>query len=241
MDPVAFTILGNEVRWYGILIAIGMLLGILITYKRAPQFGIESERIIDFGLFCLPAAVIGARAWYVIFNWEYYQGDFLKIINIKLGGLAFHGGLIFAVLTAVVLCKKWSVSAWDLTDLVMPAVALGQSIGRWGNYINQEAYGIPTDLPWAIEVNGQMVHPTFLYESIWCMFLFIFLLKISPNRKFSGQITLLYGILYSAERVFVEGLRTDSLYFMGFRTAQLVSITAIIVCGAVYFVKKKKL
>lgn len=241
MDPVAFTVFGIEVRWYGILIAVGMLLGIFITYKRAPRFGIDSERIVDAGLFCIPAAIIGARFWYVAFNWDMYQGDIMKILNIRQGGLAFHGGLIFAVITAVLLCRKWSVNPWNLTDLAMPAVALGQAIGRWGNYINQEAYGVATDLPWAIEVNGEMVHPTFLYESIWCLLLFVLLIKISPDRKFAGQITLLYGILYSLERFFVEGLRTDSLYFMGFRTAQLVSLAAIIVCSAIYYTKKKKL
>ena len=142
MDPVAFTVFGIEVRWYGILIAVGMLLGIFITYKRAPRFGIDSERIVDVGLFCIPAAIIGARFWYVAFNWDMYQGDIMKVLNIRQGGLAFHGGLIFAVITAVLLCRKWSVNPWNLTDLAMPAVALGQAIGRWGNYINQEAYGV---------------------------------------------------------------------------------------------------
>ena len=241
MNPIAFTIFGNEVRWYGILIAAGMILAVLISYKRAPKFGIDRERLIDLAIFCLPAGVIGARLWYVLFNWEFYRGDFMKIINIKQGGLAFHGGLILAVLVAVLLCRKWSVSVWDLTDLTIPVIALAQSIRRWGNYINQEAYGRVTDLPWAIEVNGQMVHPTFLYESVWCFLMFLFLMKLSPNRKFAGQITLLYGILYSVERFFVESLRTDSLYFMGFRTAQLVSIAIFVGCLAVYFVKKRKL
>ncbi|MDO4481449.1 MAG: prolipoprotein diacylglyceryl transferase [Bacillota bacterium] len=241
MNPVAFTVFGIDVRWYGILIAAGMLIGIFMTYKRAPKFGIDPERIIDAGLFVIPAAIIGARFWYVVFNWDMYQGDIMKILNVRMGGLAFHGGLIFALITAALLCRKWSVNPWNLMDLAMPAVALGQAVGRWGNYINKEAYGVATNLPWAIEVNGEMVHPTFLYESIWCLLLCILLIKISPDRKFTGQITLLYGILYSLERFFVEGLRIDSLYFMGFRTAQLVSLAAIIACSAVYYIKKKKL
>ena len=240
MNPVAFTFFGTEVRWYGILIGIGMLIAVFISYKRAPQFGIVPEKVIDYGLFCLPAAVIGARFWYVAFNWENYSGDFWRIINVKQGGLAFHGGIIFAFATAVILSRIWKTSFWDFTDLIAPVIALGQAIGRWGNYINQEAYGRATDLPWAIEVNGQMVHPTFLYESIWCFLLFIFLMAFSKKRKFSGQIVLLYGILYSVERIAVESLRTDSLYFMGFRTAQLVSALAIIVCLILYIIRRKK-
>lgn len=241
MNPVAFSVFGIDVKWYGILITIGMFLGVLLTYKRAPKFGIEPERIVDLALFCFPAAVIGARFWYVAFNWHMYQGDFIKIINIRLGGLAFHGGLIFALVVAVLLCKKWSISPWNLIDLAIPAVALGQAIGRWGNYINKEAYGVPTDLPWAIEVNGQMVHPTFLYESIWCLLLFVFLIIISQKRSFEGQIVLLYGILYSIERFFVEALRTDSLYFLGMRTARVVSLVTIITCTVIYCIKKRKL
>ncbi len=241
MNPVAFTVFGQEVRWYGILIASAMLIGVLISYKRTPQFNIESERIIDLCLFCFPAAVVGARFWYVAFNWSSYQGDIMKILNLKQGGLAFHGGLIFAVITAVILCRKWKINTWSFMDLAAPVVALGQSIGRWGNYINKEAYGIPTDLPWAINVNGQMVHPTFLYESLWCFLLFILLMKLSKHRKFDGQIILIYGILYSLERFFVEWLRIDSLYIFGFRTAQVVSAASIIACSIIYYIKKTKM
>lgn len=240
MNPVAFTVFGNEIRWYGILIGAAMLLGVYISYRRAEGFGIPQERILDFSIACLPAAVIGARAWYVIFNWSYYQGDIVKILNVRHGGLAFHGGLIFAVVTAFLLCKKWKINTWSLVDLVAPVIALGQAIGRWGNYFNQEAHGIATNLPWAIEVDGQMVHPTFLYESVWCFILFIVLMKLSSSRKFDGQIFLLYGMLYSVERFFVEWLRTDSLMICGFRTAQLVSIIAIIVCFFLYYRRSKR-
>ncbi len=239
MDPVAFTLFGHDIRWYGILIGTGMLLGIYIAYKRAPRFDIIPDRVIDLCLVSLPVGVVGARTWYVLFNWEYYRGDFMKIIDVTQGGLAIHGGLIFGITTAAILCKIWKINIWDFLDLAVPSIALGQAIGRWGNYANGEAHGGPTDLPWAIQVDGQMVHPTFLYESIWCFLLFIFLIKISKNRRFSGQIFCLYGILYSIERFFVEGLRTDSLTFFGLRTAQLVSVGIIVGCLLIYCVKKR--
>ncbi len=240
MNPVAFTIFGQEIRWYGVLIAAAMILGVAISYKRAPKFGIEQERVIDLCLFCFPAAVIGARLWYVLFNYELYRGDWSAIINVRQGGLAFHGGLIFAIITAVILCRKWKLNIWRVMDLAAPVIALGQAVGRWGNFFNHEAHGGPTNLPWAIEVNGQMVHPTFLYESIWCFILFIFLMIITDRRKFDGQLILIYGILYSVERFFVEALRTDSLYIGVFKTAQLVSIAAVLLCAVIYYIKNRK-
>ena len=164
----------------------------------------------------------------------------MKIIDVTQGGLAIHGGLFFGITMAAILCKIWKINIWDFLDLAVPSIALGQAIGRWGNYANGEAHGGPTDLPWAIQVDGQMVHPTFLYESIWCFLLFVFLIKISKNRRFSGQILCLYGILYSIERFFVEGLRTDSLTFFGLRTAQLVSVGIIVGCLLIYCVKNRK-
>lgn len=237
MDPVAFTIFGLDVRWYGVLISAAMVLAVVISMKRAASHQIRPDDVLDLALFCLPAALVGARAWYVLFNWSYYQGDLGKILNFREGGLAIHGGLILAFTVGVLVCRHKKIDPWNGLDLVAPVIALGQAIGRWGNFFNQEAHGGPTDLPWAIEVDGQMVHPTFLYESIWCFLLFWLLLWIDKKRKFSGQIILLYGILYSAERFLVEGLRTDSLYFMGFRTAQLVSLGAILLCFCVYVYK----
>lgn len=246
MDPIAFTIFGLDVRWYGVLIALAMLLAVLISMKRAPSHGIDPDDVLDFALFCLPAALIGARAWYVIFQWDYYRGDLLKILNLRGGGLAIHGGLLLAFLVGVLVCRYKKIDPWNGLDLVAPVIALGQSIGRWGNYFNGEAHGGPTGLPWAIQVDGVMVHPTFLYESIWCFLLFLFLLYMAKRRRFTGQIFLLYGVLYSAERFVVEGLRTDSLMFMGMRTAQIVSILVILVFSVLYCyrnhtISKKKL
>ena len=238
-NPVAFTVFGIEVRWYGVLIALGMVLATLLTYKRAPRHGLEPDRVLDFILICIPVGIIGARLYYVVFNWSMYEGDFLKIINLRLGGLAIHGGLIFGIAAAVILCAVWKIRPLNVMDLAVPGVALAQAIGRWGNYFNSEAHGGPTDLPWAVMVNGQTYHPTFLYESIWCFLLFLFLIYMDNHRRFEGQIFLLYGILYSVERFFVEALRTDSLMIGPFKQAQVLSLSVIIVFTLAYVILYK--
>ena len=239
-NPIAFDIFGYPIMWYGVIISSAMVLAILIMYKRAEAHGINKERILDFALVVIPAGVIGARLYYVFSNWGYYHGDLYKILDIRAGGLAIHGGLIAGIIFAVILFKRWDVSPLNGLDLAVPAVALAQSIGRWGNYFNQEAYGSPTNLPWAIDVNGVMVHPTFLYESIWCLLLFFFLSHIDKKRKFEGQIFLLYGILYSIERFFVESLRTDSLMLGDFKIAQLVSVIVVVTFSVAYYFKNRK-
>ena len=238
-NPVAFTVFGIEVRWYGVLIALGMVLATLLTYKRAPRHGLEPDRVLDFILICIPVGIIGARLYYVVFNWSMYEGDFLKIINLRLGGLAIHGGLIFGIAAAVILCAVWKIRPLNVMDLAVPGVALAQAIGRWGNYFNSEAHVGPTDLPWAVMVNGQTYHPTFLYESIWCFLLFLFLIYMDNHRRFEGQIFLLYGILYSVERFFVEALRTDSLMIGPFKQAQVLSLSVIIVFTIAYVILYK--
>lgn len=239
-NPVAFTFFGIDIMWYGILIASAMVLAVAIIYKRAPLHHIPSEKTLDFVLICIPMGVIGARLYYVFFNWSFYSGDLVKIINTRAGGLAIHGGLIFGFLTAVILCRFWDIKPLNLLDLTAPAIAIAQSIGRWGNYFNQEAHGGPTNLPWAISVNGQMVHPTFLYESIWCFLLFLVLIVADHHRKFEGQVFLLYGILYSFERFFVEALRTDSLMVGPFKQAQLLSAVVFIIFLVIYIVMRRK-
>ena len=233
-DPVAFTILGAEIRWYGILIAIAFMVAILIASRRAPKFGIESDTVLDFALWLMPLSIIGARLYYVIFSWDQYAGDIRSILDIRSGGLAIHGGIIAGVITAIIFCKVKKVSFLDMADLIFPEVALGQAIGRWGNFFNSEAHGGPTDLPWAIEVNGEMVHPTFLYESIWCLLIFVFLIWLSDRRRFKGQIVCLYGMLYSAERFLVEGLRTDSLMIGQLKQAQVISAAIFLASLAGY-------
>lgn len=235
INPVAFTLFGLEIRWYGILIAVAVTIGIILARSRAFRHGLKSDDVLDVIVWMLPFGIIGARLYYVIFNWSNYSGDFLSIINIRQGGLAIHGGLIFGLITALIVCAVKRISFLDMADLLIPEVALAQAIGRWGNFINAEAYGSETDLPWAIMVNGKHVHPTFLYESIWCLILFFILIRIAKKRKFSGQIILIYGMLYSIERFFVEGLRTDSLMLYGFKQAQLISIAIFITSCILYF------
>lgn len=239
-DPVAFTVFNIDIMWYAVLITIGMVLASVICCKRAPRHDISSDTVLNFIIICIPAAIIGARLYYVVFNWSYYSGDLFKIINIRAGGLAIHGGLIFGFITAVILCIIWKVRPLNILDLAVPSIALAQSIGRWGNFFNSEAHGGPTDLPWAIIVDGQHVHPTFLYESIWCMLLFLLLIFIDNRRKFEGQTFLLYCGLYSLERFFVEALRTDSLMIGPFKQAQVLSIVVIAICSILYVVLSRR-
>lgn len=238
-NPVAFRLFGIDVMWYGILMTLGIVIAAVIVYFRAPKHELASDRILDFLIICIPAGIIGARFYFVIFNWEQYSGDFLKMINTRLGGMAIHGALIFGLGAAALLCLRWKIKPLNLMDLAAPALALAQSIGRWGNYFNSEAHGGPTDLPWAVTVGGQTYHPTFLYESIWCFILFFVLLYIDNHRKFQGQVFLLYGILYSVERFFVEALRTDSLMLGPLKQAQVISLCIIIVFVVAYIILHK--
>ena len=239
-NPVAFKIFGLDIMWYGILIATGIMVGTLVAYKRAPVHGIESERVLDLLLFCVPAGIIGARLYFVAFNWGDYAWDFAKIINTRLGGLAIHGGLIAGVLVGIIICLARETKPLSAADVFAPGVAIAQSIGRWGNYFNSEAHGGPTDLPWGILVDGQIVHPTFLYESLWCFVMFFILVIIDNRRTFDGQTALSYGMLYSLERFFVEGLRTDSLMLFGvYKQARLISGLIFILC-LIMFIRLRK-
>jgi len=238
--PVAFTIFGIDIMWYGLLIGLGFVLAIIICYKRAPKHGIESDHILDFAIWLIPFSIIGARLYYVIFSWDLYSGNLKSILDIRGGGLAIHGGIIAGLIVAILVCRHYKIQFLEMDDLVFPAVALAQSIGRWGNFFNSEAHGGPTDLPWAILVNGQYVHPTFLYESLWCFALFWFLLWVDKHRRFTGQIACLYVMLYSIERFCVEHLRTDSLMIGPFKQAQLLSAAAFFICLALYIYLNKK-
>lgn len=235
MDSVAFTIFGIEVAWYGIMISIGILLGIIIAIIRADREGLKEDIILDLALIAVPMAVIGARLYYVVFKWDYYGQNLGDIIKIREGGLAIHGAIIAGVLTGYFYCIYKRVDFWLLADICAPSMILGQAIGRWGNYFNQEAYGRPTDLPWAIEIDGVMVHPTFLYESLWNFVVFLFLLYYIKKRKYNGKVFLYYLILYSIGRFFIEGLRTDSLMIGPLRIAQVISMAIIV--GAFIVIK----
>lgn len=220
--------------------AFGMFVASVLLLRFARKRGYKDDMIYDFLLVILPSAIIGSRIYYVLFNWAYYSQDLSRIINLREGGLAIHGGVIGGVLAGYIFCRVKKINFLEMTDMVAPGLILAQAIGRWGNYANSEAHGGPTDLPWAIEVHGEMVHPTFLYESIWNVLVFLFLMWRYPKKAFHGEVFLLYGIFYSIGRFFIEGLRTDSLMIGPLRTAQVISILIIVVFGALWILGKNK-
>ena len=241
MDPVAFDIFGIEIRWYGIFIAFAFLLGTIIALRESKKRGLDEEIVIDLLLFVVPAALIGARIHYVLFSWDIYKNNPIAILNFRSGGLAIHGGVIAGVLVGYIFCRVRKINFWEMADIVAPSIILGQAIGRWGNYTNKEAHGGPTDLPWGIMIDGERVHPTFLYESIWNFIVFLFLLWYSRKKsKVDGEVFLLYIMLYSLARLFIEALRTDSLMWGHFRVAQLISITAIAIAAIIFFKRRKQ-
>lgn len=233
-DPIAFSIFGHDIRWYALLMCTAFIIGLILARYRTKKAGLNSDYIYDVFIAIIPLAIIGARLYYVAFNWDYYSLYPNQIIAIWNGGLAIHGGIIGGIIGLAIVCKIHKIKLLKMMDILTPSLILGQAIGRWGNYFNMEAYGRETTLPWAITVyeagKGYIqVHPTFLYESIWdILVFFVLILIIDKRKKTDGVTTCWYFILYSIGRFFVEGLRTDSLYFMGLRTAQIVSILSVL-------------
>ncbi|GIM32009.1 prolipoprotein diacylglyceryl transferase [Paraclostridium bifermentans] len=242
MDRIAFTIFGIDVMWYGILMATGMILGTLIALKEAKRVGIKEDDILDLAIIAIPVGLISARLYYVIFNWEYYSNNPSQIFNFRGGGMAIHGALIGGILAGYVFSRYKKINFLKLADTVILGMPLAQAIGRWGNFINKEAHGGPTNLPWGIMVDGVKVHPTFLYESIWDFGIFIFLCIFRKKKSYEGQIIVLYAILYSLGRFFIEGLRTDSLMIGPLRMAQVISLAGVIggIIVHLYLSKKNK-
>ncbi|WP_304340747.1 prolipoprotein diacylglyceryl transferase [Metaclostridioides mangenotii] len=228
MDRVAFSLFGIDVMWYGILMAAGMMAAIIIALKESKRVGIDEDDVINIAIIAIPVGLICARVYYVVFNWSDYAGNFMEMINVRGGGLAIHGGLIGGILAGFLYTKFKKMNFFKTADSVMLGMPLAQAIGRWGNYINGEAHGGPTDLPWGIMVDGIKVHPTFLYESVWNLCVFAFLVLTRKKKKYEGQIIVNYIVLYSLGRFFIEGLRTDSLMFGPLRMAQAISLIGII-------------
>ncbi len=240
MNPTAFEIFGLEIKWYGIFIASGVLLGTLLALKEAKRLKLSQEALLDLLIWEIPLALVGARLYYVIFSWDMYKNNPMEILNIRNGGLAIHGAIITAIIVAIIFTKKRKIDFWTVADACAPSLILGQAIGRWGNYANQEAHGGPTDLPWGIMVDGVKVHPTFLYESIWNFLVFFFLLWYGRKKqKKMGEIFLLYLSLYSFIRFFVEGLRTDSLMLGSIRVAQLISLIGFAIPLVIFAYRRK--
>lgn len=249
INPVAFEMGPLQVRWYGIILAAAFLAGTLLAYRRSARAGMDPDHIINLITLIIPAAIIGARLYYVVFSWADYSYDPLSALAIWHGGLAIHGGVIGGVLAGLWYTKRHNLSPWNTADIVAPSLILGQAIGRWGNFINQEAHGGPVSekfiniFPGFIKnqmlIGGQYYQPTFFYESAWDFGVFLFLTYYWGRRKVPGEVALLYLILYSTGRLVIEGLRTDSLMLGSVRVAQLVSL-ALIMAGSVLFHIRRK-
>ncbi|MDR2610588.1 MAG: prolipoprotein diacylglyceryl transferase, partial [Clostridiales Family XIII bacterium] len=168
-DRVAFTVFGLPILWYGILVATGIAVVVLISCLRAKRHGISSDRTLNFALVCAVVGIICARLYYVLFNWSWYGEDLARIFQLREGGLAIHGGLIGGLIAVIIMCRFTHERVLNVADLFFAVVPLGQAIGRWGNFFNGEAHGTETSLPWAVIIDGTSYHPTFLYESIWCV------------------------------------------------------------------------
>ena len=235
----ALTLFGFDLHWYGLLIALGVLVAVLLACGREKRFGFEKDTVLNVVLIAVPAAIICARLYYVIFSWEYYAAHPREILNIRQGGLAIYGGLIGALLIAWIYCRVKKLSFLRGMDLVAPSLALGQAIGRWGNFFNQEAYGAAVlnpklhFFPLSVFIEGSGWHwATFFYESLWCALITAFILTAQRKYFFrrDGDAFGAYLLLYGLERALVEGLRTDSLYLGPIRVSQLLSL------GLVFFV-----
>jgi len=247
INPIAFSFGQINIYWYGILIATAVLLGLFFAKLRDKKYGINFSDVEEFVLWALPAGIIFARLYYVIFSWDLYKKNPLSIFEIWNGGLAIYGGIIGAVLTSVIFCKVKKISLLDLLDYAVPFLALGQAIGRWGNFFNMEAYGTITNSFFRMEIlqkTGEYisVHPTFLYESVGLIFIFSLLMLI--KRKFSGQVISVYFLLYGILRTFIEWIRADSLMIGNFKISMVVSI--LLVCISLIFIlynvlKKKEI
>jgi len=245
-DPVAFSIGSHPIYWYGILIAVAILLGTFLVLREAEKLKLNQDHVLNIILLVIPAAFIGARLYYVLFNWSDYSQNLTEIFAVWHGGLAIHGGLLCGFLAGYLLLRKYRINIWQAFDIAAPSIILGQAIGRWGNFFNQEAYGYevdPSTLPWAMYIDGAYRHPTFLYESLWNVGVFIFLLWLRRRKWIHrGDVFLFYIVLYSAGRVIIEGFRTDSLMLTAnLRVAQVVSAIAIVIgSGLLYYRHRKK-
>lgn len=269
LPSIAFTIFGHEVHWYGIIIAFGFMLAVLYGGRMAYKWKMSLDGMTDVLIWGTIFGIVCARIYYVAFEWSYYKDHLIEIPQIWNGGIAIYGGIIGAIIGAAIGCKVGKINFPNLLDLGALGLLIGQGIGRWGNFFNQEAFGVNTTTApfrmWSLKIHDNLVasadtlaakgiefdpdlpvHPTFLYESVWCILgFFVLNWLIHKHRHFKGEIFMLYGIWYGLERAVVEGLRTDSLYIgdTTLRVSQLLSIVIVAVFAAAFivcFVKYKK-
>ena len=252
IDQVAFSIFGIEVYWYGLLISLGMVLCVVLGVLHSKKNKFSSDLVFDVILVSLPCAIVGARLYYVLSEWEMYSGDLIKIFDTRSGGLAVYGGILGAFIGTLIMCKIRKIPFSAVVDFCVVYIPLGQAIGRWGNFFNQECFGTTTTLPWGMkssEVESYLrlyfpdldstmaVHPTFFYEFLATITIFFILLYVRKYSKHAFESMAVYMILYGVARFFIEGLRTDSLYIgdTGIRTSQLFS-AVLVVSGVIYLV-----
>lgn len=245
INPIAFSVFGLKIHWYGIIIAIGFFLAILYCVKIKDYGNLSSDNILDIAIFGAPSGIICARLYYVIFSFSDYKDNLWDIFKIWNGGIAIYGAVIGAVISAYIYCRVKKLNVAKVFDVCIMGVLIGQIIGRWGNFVNGEAHGGETDfiLRMGLIENGKeiFVHPTFLYESVWNIGVFFVLRKIMKNRRFDGEVFLSYLGLYSLGRVWIEGMRTDSLYLGSIRVSQLLAAVLVIlsICAIIHKLKKK--
>ena len=237
--PRSFFIGPLEIRMYGLIIAMGLLLAVWYACRRAKEFGLKSDDLLDGVLWVTPFAFLCARAYYVAFEWERYADDLLSVFYIWKGGLAIYGGVIGAIIGAAVFTKVKKIRLTTVLDLLMIGFLIGQSIGRWGNFCNREAFGAATDsffrmgLFNSVTQAWEFYHPTYLYESVWNAIGFVLLHFLSKRRKYDGQIALCYAAWYGLGRAFIEGLRVDSLWWGPFRVSQVLAVLTCVAAVAV--------
>jgi phosphatidylglycerol:prolipoprotein diacylglycerol transferase len=253
LDPIAIQIGPIAVHWYGIIMGSAVFLGLLLAMKEARRRGLNPDLFVDLVLWGAPIAILGARTYYVIFEWENYRNNPGDIIAVWEGGLAIHGALIAATLTGIVFARLKKISFWLLADIAAPSIILGQAIGRWGNFMNQEAHGGPVSesfislFPQFIQtqmfINGQYFHPTFLYESLWNLLVLGILLWIRRQAWIKrGEVFLSYLMMYSVGRFFVEGMRTDSLMLTdSIRMAQFISVLILLGAASLLYWRRKQM
>lgn len=255
INPIFIDIGIVTIYWYGLIIAFGTALGIFLAIREANRLQLKKDIIIDLMIVAIPISIISARIYYVLFEWGHYADhSWWKIFAVWEGGLAIHGAVIGGIITAVIFARNRKVSFWQLADVIAPSLILGQAIGRWGNFMNQEAHGgpistttyenfhqyLPDFIMNQMTIDGVMYHPTFLYESVWNILLFILLIVIRKYNPLRGAIFLSYIMTYSIGRYFIEGMRTDSLYMFGeIRTAQFISVLLIVVAVSIYLYRRK--
>ncbi len=225
------------IRWYALIIMTGILLGMFVALKETKRIGASTDHVYNMILWCIPSAIVGARLYYVLFSLEEYKDNWLSVFYIWEGGIAIYGAVLTALLVVFLYCRKNKLSVWEYLDLGSYGFLIGQCIGRWGNFVNAEAFGEETSLPWRMLVNGRCVHPTFLYESLWLLGVFLIIWLSRKKHHFAGRTVTMYMMGYGIGRFFIEGLRTDSLYLGNIRISQLVSIVLVVL--GVWFYSRK--